>query len=366
MNKSVIRKIVFRSSFLKNRYIQLSKTKNKIVCWHRLGVPILVYKKKSKQHHPVFLIFTPEHANLGDHAIALSEINMLREMGIDFFELTGRQLEMLADNDYLKLLNGCSILVNGGGNLGLLWPDIDKLNKRIIRDNNRSRICFLPNSIYYPDNDYGFREMAKSMELFNRHEQLTLMAREIYSYQLMSQIYKRVILFPDMVMYLNQSENKNIKRKGCLISFRQDIEKVMPDKVREKCIRFARDNFSTVHFYDTVRPVNISPINREDALNDCFKIFRESELVITDRLHGMIFAAITGTKCLVFEGKGKKIRGCYEWIKNLGYIRLVTNEADLDREYLQLKDYPNDYSFSKRTEYYNDLKREIYHCVYDS
>ena len=53
--------------------------------------------------------------------------------------------------------------------------------------------------------------------------------------------------------------------------------------------------------------------------------FAASELVITDRLHGMIFAAVTETPCIVLNSRSHKIRGCYEWLKKLGYIRFLND-----------------------------------------
>ena len=37
----------------------------------------------------------------------------------------------------------------------------------------------------------------------------------------------------------------------------------------------------------------------------------------------MIFAAITETPCIVLNSLSHKIRGCYEWISNLDYIRFA-------------------------------------------
>lgn len=51
--------------------------------------------------------------------------------------------------------------------------------------------------------------------------------------------------------------------------------------------------------------------------------FRRASLVITDRMHGMIMAAITNTPCIVMESLDKKILGSYEWIKKLEYIQFV-------------------------------------------
>ena len=58
--------------------------------------------------------------------------------------------------------------------------------------------------------------------------------------------------------------------------------------------------------------------------------FASAELVITDRLHGMIFAAIAGTSCIVVNSKSPKVRGCYEWIRHLPYIRFAESAADVE------------------------------------
>jgi len=42
--------------------------------------------------------------------------------------------------------------------------------------------------------------------------------------------------------------------------------------------------------------------------------------VITDRLHGMIFAFITGTPAIVLPNNNGKIEHSYDWISECGYI----------------------------------------------
>ena len=46
---------------------------------------------------------------------------------------------------------------------------------------------------------------------------------------------------------------------------------------------------------------------REYFLNKKFREFSERNLIITDRLHGMIFAAITGTPCVAMDNISHKI-----------------------------------------------------------
>ena len=77
-----------------------------------------------------------------------------------------------------------------------------------------------------------------------------------------------------------------------------------------------------------------------------FDIFARSEIVITDRLHGMIFAAITGTKCIVLNSKSPKIKGCFEWIKDLKYIYFLNEISNFSVAYNYLLDL--DYADLKR------------------
>ena len=48
--------------------------------------------------------------------------------------------------------------------------------------------------------------------------------------------------------------------------------------------------------------------NRVEIIMDKFKDFQKSELVITDRLHGMVFCAISGTPCIVFGNYNQKVK----------------------------------------------------------
>ena len=51
--------------------------------------------------------------------------------------------------------------------------------------------------------------------------------------------------------------------------------------------------------------------------------FRKSKLVVTDRLHGMLFAAITGTPCIALGNSSGKVKGVYDWLTHLDYIQYV-------------------------------------------
>ena len=87
-----------------------------------------------------------------------------------------------------------------------------------------------------------------------------------------------------------------------------------------------------VKFTDTVVNKRININDRNEELDKKFLEFKTSKLVITDRLHGMIFAAITGTPCLAFDNSSGKVKGVFEWIKNINsiiFLDQITTKEDI-------------------------------------
>ena len=358
--KSKIRKNLFKNKATKKIYCVVSYIKRKMYYGLTLGMPILKYKLFCK--NPVFLIFTPEHANLGDHAIAYSEQIMLDKLKITYYEITGMQLYKLQQYKFLKLLNHATVLINGGGNLGTLWPDIEKMNRWIISEIKKSTICILPNSIYYGSDEKGQNELLKSIAIYNSHQKLFLYAREKKSYELMRNIYINVKIVPDMVLNLNVCYVQ-LHRTGCLFCMRDDIEKTVTEQEFQQLYNAAKEIFETVSYTNTVLNYNVSVTQRQEELRKKFDEFKKAELVITDRLHGMIFCAITGTKCIVLNGKSPKIAGCFEWIKNLGYIALIDKATDMKKVYQSMQDYPNYYNNKNMEQLFQNLENDITNIV---
>jgi pyruvyl transferase EpsI len=67
----------------------------------------------------------------------------------------------------------------------------------------------------------------------------------------------------------------------------------------------------------------ITKENRDECVRKKMQEFCGAKLVITDRLHGMVFSAITGTPCIVFSNSNHKVKGTYDWISYLPYISYV-------------------------------------------
>ena len=61
-----------------------------------------------------------------------------------------------------------------------------------------------------------------------------------------------------------------------------------------------------------------------------FEKIRKSSLVITDRLHGMIFSAITSTPCISLNNYNHKVKSTFEYLKPLNYIKCIDDVEDLE------------------------------------
>lgn len=354
--KKIIHDLLFKNKKTRTLYCAASYLKGRIYYGFILVLPIIKYKVLNRR--PVFLVFTPEHANLGDHAIAYSEQKIFNKLGIKYYEITGKQLYILQQYGYLKILNNAVVFVNGGGNLGTLWPDIERMNRLIISTIDRSTICIMPNSIYYGEDDDEKIEFQKSIKVYNQHPRLYIYARELTSYKIMKRSYKNVKLMPDMALSLEKC-NKSVTRKGCLFCLRDDVERTLSHEERNVLYDKAKAMFGKIHISNTVLNHNVSVLNRDRELEAKFDEFRKMELVVTDRLHGMIFCAITGTKCIVLNGRSPKIKGCFQWISDLGYITLIEDFEEFEEAYYNMPPYPVHYTIGEMKTMFQELEKDI-------
>ena len=325
-------------------------------CWHgrmyekkqeKKRVSHICTRIKQTPLESALYVLTPTHGNLGDHAITKACIMLFAKFQIPFIEITTQDLILLKKYQKLGVMNHHLILVNGGGNLGTLWFSIEILFREIIKFNPDSQIICLPNTIYYEDSEWGREELEKSIEIYNNHLGLKLFAREKISFDIMNSIYRDVVLIPDMAFSLNECKEMP-DRHGCLLCLRKDVERTRTEAEEKEINKQAVKLFGNdIIISDMLLDHNI-PIERRNAELDIkFNEFRHAKLVITDRLHGMIFAAITGTPCILIKSKSPKVKGCYEWISQLEYIKFADSCEDIEKIYKQIPEmefvYDNDY-----------------------
>ncbi len=320
---------------------------------------VALLRKKKNNPKCVFLVMTPEHVNLGDHAIAAAEAELLKQHGIDYVEITDQQMVELRSKKCLNILNGLPIMINGGGNMGTLWFNVETMMRDIVKANHRSPIFILPNTIYYEESAWGKEELERSQKIYNSHPQLQIYAREAVSYHYMTDCYRHVKLMPDMVMSLNKC-GQDSKRQGCLLCLRSDIEKTRTDDDDKVLVEQLKGVFeNNIQHTDMYVLTKVTPNNREEELEKKYAEFRAAQLVITDRLHGMIFCAITGTPCIVINSQSPKVKGCYAWLKHLLYIRFCDDVSKVAEIYQTIPQTEFQYDNSAMQRFYNELGMDI-------
>lgn len=268
------------------------------------------------------LLNTPLHGNIGDHAIAVAEKEILSSLGISVldFPWVKKHFNILA-----KLTpKDKVILVHGGGYIGDLWIKEEEKLEIILQAFKNHKIIIMPQTVHFDlETGEGRKLFERAKQIFTAHPCLTVFLREKISYDFMKNYMPRVHveLVPDTVMMLQP--DMETSRCGILVCLRNDIEKTMTEENRSKLLTLLNKKNDKITYSDMIENRSIGSEESNHMVQLKLREFAASELVITDRLHGMIFAAVTETPCIVLDSRSHKIRGCYEWLKRLGYIRFL-------------------------------------------
>lgn len=303
------------------RCVQLIKNKLAIRSKMKKMIALKKYRKSEKN---AILLDTPVHGNLGDHAIVMAEEQQLKKYGIDFLEVTAERVNYWEDK-YAKFTSkDKTIFIHGGGFLGMLWPNEEERFRRIVKAFHKQKIVVFPQTVTFDtETEEGREYLRQSQEIYSEHPDLTIFVREKKSYEFMQEYFPKVksFLVPDIVTLL-QTNLKKEKREGIYLCMRSDLEKSLSQsdvKIIESLLHTKYPKES-IQYTDTVIPQQIFPEGRKTEVQKKLIQFSKAKLVITDRLHGMIFATISGTPCIALSNTNGKVPAVYEWIKDNEYI----------------------------------------------
>lgn len=279
------------------------------------------------------LMQTPLHGNLGDHAIALAELNFLAEHfpDVPVVELPGFAFSRQPEA-YASLLNAekDTILITGGGFAGSLWQEEESNIQCILSELHGFRILMLPQTLYYEDESSP--EALSSIHGYASCQTLTFCARESLTLDRLNRLLPntRSELIPDMVLYSQYTETSK-PRCGIGLCLRQDKESTLDADERKALATGILHSFPSDSpvWTDTVIPQDVSPAKRRETVLAKLDEFAGYRFIITDRLHGMVFAALTGTPCIVLDNCDHKVQGVYDWLKQNRYILYLDNAAAL-------------------------------------
>ncbi len=279
----------------------------------------------------LILFELPCFDNLGDHAIAYAQQEFLKDVvksnpkyqlyiidGWDTVDTVYQLKKEIGSQDI--------IFCQGGGNLGNLYPFADEFRMKIMRNFSENRIIVFPQTIYFTEDEEGQKAKKRCQSIYNQCKKLTICARDQYSYKLLKETFQSdIIEMNDIVSYLDRTSLGEENRSGILLCLRSDGESALTTPDKKKLQELCEELTPQLTISDTCQGRDISREEREDVLNQKWKLFGKHQLVVTDRLHGMIFSIITGTPCVVLGNNHHKVKATFETFKDCQYIWYANN-----------------------------------------
>lgn len=349
---------------LKRLYFSLKKSTPELAA---LGITKNISRKPIKKIHQIYkneqytrqlkarlanknkkkfvLLATPNYGNLGDQALKFGEIKFVNEYFKEY-EIVDIPLDKLSISlSILKkeLTNKDIVGLQAGGNSGTLYPGIHQSQLNALEYLKEKNIIIFPQTFYFENDENGKKVLKETYNIYKSIDKFIIFVRDKASFDYLKKKMPNlnVLLVPDMALNLNVSV-KSKKRKGALLLLRRDSEKTLSLSKEVELIKVIKKNYTQVKRLDThIYEEDISSKYALEELKKLLKQYANSELIVTDRLHGMIFAVLTDTPCIVLKSKSKKIEGVYNWLKDNSYIRLVDNIMDVKKNIEELKSLKN-------------------------
>ena len=309
--------------------------------------PKWIKYKSGKKKVVVFL--AGFYANLGDLAITYAQREFLREMYPDRDVILVPSTETYTSMKTLKkIINKDDVItLIGGGNMSDLYWSLESARLFVIRNFKNNKIISFPQTVSFSDTEKGQKCLNTSKKVYSKHKNIVFFLRENNAYKRFKKYFPDVKceLCPDMVLSLKKTEPR-VERNHVVCCLRNDGESYITGAQRKAIITQMRKDFDNVILRDTV-DVSVDECTEalfEETLHNFWGMLRSSKVVVTDRLHCMIFCVITGTPCVAIDNSNKKISGVYnEWLGEINWVKFATdsdieNISELAKEVLKYTD----------------------------
>ena len=250
------------------------------------------------------LIDFPDHANVGDSAIWLGELALLRTV-------TGRDPEHVAtwhDFDaaaFATMAPDTVVLLHGGGNLGDIWPHHQRLREAVLTDIRDRPVIQLPQSIHFRDAGAArrFAQVAAA------HPDFTLYVRDRPSAAIAADLLGcHATIAPDSAFALGRQirEPAAVPLLGLLRTDAERRDHAAAVPANAEIVDWLQDGPGL--------PAGTTPSARERQARHRvargLRLLSRGEHVVTDRLHGHILALLLGIPHRVLDNDYGKV-GAY-------------------------------------------------------
>ena len=296
----------------------------------------LAHRHLKDQRKIIYTITPPPRwKDIGDHAQVVAIDQWLKRTypGMPVLEMDKDRARYFLPA--LKWLTGPDdlILLHSGGNMGdrAMWSE--RIRRLIIRSFPDNRIVSLPQTIFFSDTPRGHEEYDNTRHIYAEHNDLTIVARDPLSEKIARTMFPhaRIGCAPDFVLSLSPPPRPDVPdghEPQLLLVLRRDNEAFISPEDRDS-LKDLLPYPST--WFDTVTAGPIDEKDRGAILDQCLDRFRDADVVVTDRFHGMIFSVITRTPCVALRSIDHKILAGKHWFRDVPFIRFAESVTDIPR-----------------------------------
>jgi exopolysaccharide biosynthesis predicted pyruvyltransferase EpsI len=285
-----------------------------------------------------FIFLAADYGNIGDLAISSAQEKFIKENLIDYevFPVPISKTRIWLGSIKKQVNSEDIITIIGGGNMGSLYPDIEDLRQLVIQSFPYNTIVCFPQTLDWDESQLSNKALKKIVKIYSSHTDIHIFARESITYRKLEEIFSgqpnvKIGFVPDIVMSASAKKlgmESNSKPAGILTCLRNDKECGLKAEHYAILDRVIGDTGLTITKTDThAGGSGLSKAECNKLLSSKIQQFAEAQLVITDRLHGMILCILSGTPCLVLPNSNHKIRQTYlDWLKD--HPRLIFVEIE--------------------------------------
>jgi pyruvyl transferase EpsO len=296
---------------------------------------------------PIVYLDYPVHDNVGDLLIHQGADAFLDDHGYQVlgrfsmhdFSRRGRDDEAavvlkpsIRDLDWLVARSNPVLVLHGGGNFGDIWPQFQMFRELIIERYPDTPIVIFPQSIHFARAE----KRKRAARILAAHRQLAIFVRDEESFSFVREAGVDGEIVPDMAHQLwGRSELAASDGAGTLVMRRRDREsgnagpngdyfdwRELNGEVSRFALRALR-KWQTIDnpLRHVVANERLWRMYRDRLIGRAIARFRPYACIDTDRLHGVILAALMSKQVRYGEGSyGKLNRYTRQWLSGSSLI----------------------------------------------
>ena len=281
----------------------------------------------------IFIIGSEDLNNIGNLHIAISLKEYLSVILPDYaiIEITISEYRSIRKTLPFIIRKSDVVCIPDGGDGGNAALYMDTLRKEIVKKYKSNRIVMFTQTINYDSSEDGNLQLKQNQSMISKCKNITLCVKDRTSYDLAKQYFDcAVVLIPDIVLYSDYSKSYPVERKGVMLLSQSDAKDIWSEDNRRLIETIVQQHGRNIRFNDLQLILDISVFDRKDVLDAFIRKLGQVEIVITDRIYGMLLCAITQTPCIALSDNNQNLECAYEGLIDLDFIIKINHLNELE------------------------------------